>query len=36
MQATKSKIFGTVPGNHDFWVNASPTLWVKKDQVIVI
>ena len=30
--ATKSKVFATVPGNHDFWVNASPTLWVPKDQ----
>jgi hypothetical protein len=30
---TKSKVFGTVPGNHDFWVNASPKLWVKKDQL---
>jgi hypothetical protein len=30
--ATKSRIFATVPGNHDFWVNASPTLWVPKDQ----
>ena len=32
-KATKSKMFGTVPGNHDFWVNASPKLWVKKDQL---
>lgn len=29
---SKSKIFGTIPGNHDFWVNGSPKLWAKKDQ----
>jgi len=29
----KSKVMGTVPGNHDFWVNANPKLWVKKDQL---
>jgi len=29
---TKSKVFYTVPGNHDFWVNANPKLWVPKDQ----
>jgi hypothetical protein len=23
---------GSVPGNHDFWINSSPTLWTKKDQ----
>jgi hypothetical protein len=30
---TKSRVFATVPGNHDFWVNASPKLWVPKDQL---
>lgn len=30
---TKSRIFATVPGNHDFWVNASPKLYVPKDQL---
>lgn len=29
---TKSKIFASVPGNHEFWINASPALWVPKDQ----
>lgn len=29
----KLKIFGSTPGNHDFWVNASPKLYVKKDQL---
>ncbi len=29
---TKSKVFATVPGNHDFWVNSAPSLWVPKDQ----
>jgi len=29
----KTKFFSTVPGNHDFWVNASPKLWVPKDQL---
>ena len=23
----------SVPGNHDFWVNASPKLWTPKDQL---
>jgi hypothetical protein len=31
--AMKAKFFSTVPGNHDFWVNASPKLWVPKDQL---
>ena len=31
-QGAKSKIIATVPGNHDFWVNAMPSLWVPKDQ----
>ena len=31
-QNTKSKVFATVPGNHDFWVNSMPSLWVPKDQ----
>lgn len=31
-QQTKTKILGSVPGNHDFWVNSSPQLWTKKDQ----
>lgn len=31
--ATKSSFFATVPGNHDFWVNASPRLYVPKDQL---
>jgi hypothetical protein len=31
--ATKSQFFATVPGNHDFWVNASPKLYVPKDQL---
>ncbi|CAE7413378.1 desi1 [Symbiodinium microadriaticum] len=30
---SKSKVFGSVPGNHDFWINASPKLWTKKDQL---
>lgn len=30
--ATKSKILATTPGNHDFWVNSSPTLSVPWDQ----
>ena len=32
-QKSKSKVFGTVPGNHDFWVSGAPTKWVPKDQV---
>jgi hypothetical protein len=32
-QQSKQKIFHTVPGNHDFWVNASPKLYVPKDQL---
>lgn len=31
--ATKTKVYSTVPGNHDFWINASPKLYVKKDQL---
>lgn len=30
---TKTKVLGSIPGNHDFWVNASPQLWTKKDQL---
>mmetsp|Transcript_10997 Transcript_10997/g.16760 ORF Transcript_10997/g.16760 Transcript_10997/m.16760 type:complete len:515 (-) Transcript_10997:175-1719(-) len=30
---SKSKVTGFVPGNHDFWINASPKLWTKKDQL---
>lgn len=30
---SKSKVMASVPGNHDFWINASPTLWTKKDQL---
>lgn len=30
--ATKSKFLYTTPGNHDFWVNSSPTLSVPWDQ----
>ena len=29
----KSKFFSTVPGNHDFWVNASPEHYVPNDQL---
>eukprot|EP01038_Epipyxis_sp_PR26KG_P010933 gene10933-14677_t len=29
---TKSKFFTSTPGNHDFWVNGSPTVWTEKDQ----
>ena len=32
-QKSKTKVFGTVPGNHDFWVSGAPTKWVAKDQV---
>lgn len=31
--ATKSAFFATVPGNHDFWINARPDLYVPKDQL---
>lgn len=31
--ATKSKVFASVPGNHDFWVNAMPVLEVPADQL---
>jgi hypothetical protein len=31
--ATKSAFFATVPGNHDFWVNSSPRLYVPQDQL---
>lgn len=30
---TKTKIFHTVPGNHDYWVNGQPSLHVPKDQL---
>lgn len=30
---SKSKMFSTVPGNHDFWVNSAPKLYVPKDQL---
>ena len=29
----KSKVLGTVPGNHDFWVLGSPSVWTSKDQL---
>jgi len=29
----KLKLFGTTPGNHDFWVHSSPKVWVPKDQL---
>lgn len=32
-QESKSKVFATVPGNHDYWVNGAPYLHVPKDQV---
>lgn len=31
--ASKAKVMGSVPGNHDFWVNSSPQLYVPKDQL---
>lgn len=31
--STKSHIFQTVAGNHDYWVHAAPTLWVPADQL---
>jgi hypothetical protein len=31
--STKTKVFGSVPGNHDFWVNSSPAVWTPKDQL---
>jgi hypothetical protein len=31
--ASKSKMFATVPGNHDFWVNSAPKLYVPNDQL---
>lgn len=30
---SKSKVFGTVPGNHDFWIMSAPTVWTRKDQL---
>jgi hypothetical protein len=30
---TKSKVFGSVPGNHDFWIFSSPVVWTKRDQL---
>lgn len=30
---SKSKLFASTPGNHDFWVNSSPKLYVPKDQL---
>jgi len=30
---SKSKVFATVPGNHDYWVNAMPSLEVPSDQL---
>jgi hypothetical protein len=30
---SKSKLFATVPGNHDFWVNSAPKLYVPNDQL---
>ena len=30
---SKSKMFATVPGNHDFWVNSAPKLYVPNDQL---
>jgi hypothetical protein len=30
---SKSKMFAAVPGNHDFWVNSAPKLYVPKDQL---
>lgn len=30
---SKTKIFSSTPGNHDFWVNGGPRLRVKKDQL---
>ena len=32
-QESKGKMFATVPGNHDFWVNSSPKLFVPNDQL---
>ena len=32
-QETKSKVLVAVPGNHDFWVHGSPTVWTKDDQL---
>lgn len=31
--ASKSKMFATVPGNHDFWVNSAPKVYVPNDQL---
>ncbi len=30
---TKSSFFATVPGNHDFWINADPKVYSKRDQM---
>jgi hypothetical protein len=32
-QETKSKVFATVPGNHDYWVHGAPFLHVPNDQL---
>lgn len=32
-QKTKSKVFATTPGNHDFWVKGSPSLYTIADQL---
>ena len=30
---SRAKMFATVPGNHDFWVNSAPKLYVPNDQL---
>jgi len=31
---TKSMVYGTVPGNHDFWIMSAPLVWMpKQDQL---
>jgi hypothetical protein len=30
---SKSKLFGTVPGNHDYWINSSPEWYTQRDQL---
>jgi len=30
---SKSKMFAATPGNHDFWVNSAPNLYVPNDQL---
>lgn len=27
---TKSRVYGTLPGNHDFWVLSAPVVWIQK------